>query len=304
MATQSTWSATLSRSFSSPVSTASQRREDLGADLLADAREPVRALVLAGPLEQLPLDLERGARRPSRSSDRCACSVGSWLTWRIAAHRVGEQPGRAPSASSSIIASTIAVVPTLRNVATSLMLASPTITCSRRYFCGVAVRLVAGVDDRPLERGLEPDLLLEEVGPLGELERHVVGRLTPGSLAADLAGADEDLAGDEVRRDLGDDAPERHLAGHQVVLVAAVAVALAVGVVLVDDDLGAVGRARCRRRPSTRRTISSAARSNAHDLERVDALGRRDLGVGVVDVVAGAVGEHRVDQVGLDLGRR
>ena len=30
----------------------------------------------------------------------------------------------------------------------------------------VAVRLVAGVDDRPLERGLEPDLLLEEVGPL------------------------------------------------------------------------------------------------------------------------------------------
>ena len=35
---------------------------------------------------------------------------------------------------------------------------------------GVAVRLVAGVDDRPLQSRLEAHLLLEEVGPLGELE--------------------------------------------------------------------------------------------------------------------------------------
>jgi ATP-dependent DNA helicase RecQ len=34
------------------------------------------------------------------------------------------------------------------------------------------------------------------------------------------------------------------------------------------------------------------------------ALGRGVFGVGVVDVVPGAVGEHRVDQVRLDLGRR
>ena len=40
--------------------------------------------------------------------------------------------------SSSIIASTIAVVPTLRKVATSHRFASPTITCRRRYFCGSA----------------------------------------------------------------------------------------------------------------------------------------------------------------------
>jgi hypothetical protein len=51
---------------------------------------------------------------------------------------------------------------------------------------GVGVRLVAGVDDRPLERGLEADLLLEEVGALGELERHLVGRPTAGP-PADLA---------------------------------------------------------------------------------------------------------------------
>ena len=37
--------------------------------------------------------------------------------------------------SSSTMASTRAVVPTLRRVATSARLASPTITCSRRYFC-------------------------------------------------------------------------------------------------------------------------------------------------------------------------
>ena len=33
------------------------------------------------------------------------------------------------------------------------------------------MRLVARVDDRALQRGLEPDLVLEEVGPLGELVR-------------------------------------------------------------------------------------------------------------------------------------
>ncbi len=39
---------------------------------------------------------------------------------------------------SSIIASTMAVVPTFRNVATSHRLASPAITCRRRYCCGSA----------------------------------------------------------------------------------------------------------------------------------------------------------------------
>ena len=48
--------------------------------------------------------------------------------------------------------------------------------------------------------------------------------------------------------------------------------------------------------------MSSAARSKTHDRAGVGALGRGQLGVGVVDVVAGAVGEHGVDQVGLDLG--
>jgi hypothetical protein len=48
-------------------------------------------------------------------------------------------------------------------------------------------------------------------------------------------------------------------------------------------------------------TISSAARSNTSASRAVAALGGADLRVGVVDVVARAVGEHRVDEVGLDL---
>lgn len=40
------------------------------------------------------------------------------------------------SCLSSIIANKIAVVPNFRNVATSLMFASPTITCRRLYFAG------------------------------------------------------------------------------------------------------------------------------------------------------------------------
>ncbi len=39
---------------------------------------------------------------------------------------------------SSTIASTIAVAPHFKNVATSHRFASPTITCRRRYFCGSA----------------------------------------------------------------------------------------------------------------------------------------------------------------------
>jgi hypothetical protein len=84
--------------------------------------------------------------------------------------------------------------------------------------------------------------------------------------------------------------------------VAPVGVALAVGVVLVDDDL----------LPRREEVPSRIHRAREHafprlvrdnDLERVGALGCRVLGVRVVDVVARAVGEHRVDEVGLDLGR-
>src|SRR5262249_57810704 len=62
----------------------------------------------------------------------------------------------------------------------------------------VRVRLVTRVDDRPLQRRLEADLLLEEVGPLAEL----VATVARPVLAADLAGAGEHLAGHEPRQEV------------------------------------------------------------------------------------------------------
>ena len=199
------------------------------------------------------------------------------------------------------MASTIAVVPTLRKVATSRHVGVADDDVQPPVLLGVGVGLVAGVDDRPLQRGLEADLLLEEVGPLADSWYGTSSAPSP-ALAADLARAAEQLAGDEVRGDLAHDAAEGHLAVQQVVLVAAVAVALAVGVVLVDDDL-LRPRATARRAASIdRRRISLGGPVADDDLEGVGALGGRALGMGVVDVVAGPVGEHGVDEVGLDLG--
>ena len=82
----------------------------------------------------------------------------------------------------------------------------------------------------------------------------------------------------------------------------AVAVALAVGVVLVDDDLLA-GLEQARRGQHRSGEDALPRLVGEHQLERVGALGRRVLGVRMVDVVPGAVGQDRVDEVRLDLGR-
>ena len=60
-------------------------------------------------------------------SRETSCSAGTGFS--------SERSGRN---ASSIIFSTIAVVPIFRNVATSHMFASPMITCRRRYFSGSA----------------------------------------------------------------------------------------------------------------------------------------------------------------------
>ena len=157
---------------------------------------------------------------------------------------------------------------------------------------------VAGVDDRSLERGLEANLLLEEIGPLTELEWRYVAAV--GDLLADLPGSGVDLTGHQVRSQLVDDPGERDGPVEEVVLVTAVGVALAVGVVLVDDDLVA-------RRQETVGGFHGAPQDQLpgtvvdDNLERVRALGSRVLRMSVVDVVAGTVGEHGVDEVGLDI---
>ena len=162
----------------------------------------------------------------------------------------------------------------------------------------IGVRLVARVDDRALQRRLEPDLLLEEVGALADLEVDGFGAV----LGADLARAGEHLPRDEPRDEVAHERRERHRAVDEEVLVAAVRVALAVAVVLVDDDLLAGGQQLAGR---VHRAGEDALPRlvEEHGLHRVAALGRGVLGVRVVDVVAGAVREHRVDEMRLDLGR-
>ena len=161
---------------------------------------------------------------------------------------------------------------------------------------GVRVRLVAGVDDRPLERGLQADLDLEVVGALADLEAVLVAVLAD----ADPAGAADHLAGDEERRQVPHDVRERGLPLHQVVLVRAVGGALVVGVVLVEVDrlgagdlggaLGGLGH------DPLARLVPE------HGVARIGDLGRAVLGVGVVDVQPGAVGEDDIGQADVLVG--
>ena len=248
-----------------PVSTCSHRRRTSPPTSAPPmALEPVLLGVLAGPVEELPLHLERGDRACRRPARAAGAATGR--------RRPGAAPPPArPSAksrgrkSSSIIASTSAVVPTLRKVATSDRLASPTMTWRRRYFWasawGSSRVLTIGrfsVVSSPTSSSKKSARWVSWNGTSSAVERP--------RLAADLAGAGEDLAGDEVRHDVGDDPAERHLPVHQVVLVAAVAVALAVGVVLVDDDLLALGQECDAAAAIDRCRISSAARSQTTTL--------------------------------------
>ena len=163
---------------------------------------------------------------------------------------------------------------------------------------GIGVRLVPGVDDGAGVHRLQADLGLEEVGPLGDL---VLGVLEV-VLRPDLARAGEDLARDQERHHVLDDPREGAAAVHEVVLVGAVAVALGVGVVLVDEDalLGRGGRLRA---PAREVEDPLARPVPDHEVPRVRALRGRVLGVGVVDVEAGPVREDQVDEARLLLGR-
>ena len=199
---------------------------------------------------------------------------------------------------SSTIASTIAVVPTFRNVATSHRFASPTITCSRRYFCGSACGSSRVLTIGRFNVVSSPTSSSKKSARW----RHLVVDRVGAVLRADLARAGEHLARDEPRHQVAHQHRERDVAIDEIVLVAAVRVALAVAVVLVDDDLLARGQ-----QPTggIHRAGEDALPClvEQHRLHRVAALGRRVLGMRVVDVVARAVGEHRVDEMRLDLGR-
>ena len=155
---------------------------------------------------------------------------------------------------------------------------------------GAGVRFVAGVDDRALEGGLQPDLDLEEVGALRHLEAGDVARLPE----PDPAGPGDDLAAHEERDQPADDLRERRRPVHQVVLVRPVRGALVVGGVLVEVDRrlpGHLGEA-----ADGRQHHQLAGLVPPHGVQRARHLRAGVLGVRVVDVETGAVGEHDVRQ--------
>ena len=98
---------------------------------------------------------------------------------------------------------------------------------------GVGVRLVAGVDDRAAAGGGRRDALPDVLGALREAERGGLRGLQH------LAGAADELAGDQERQQHIGDPGELARAHDQVVLVAAVGVARRVGVVLEQVDVAA-----------------------------------------------------------------
>ena len=155
----------------------------------------------------------------------------------------------------------------------------------------VGVRLVAGVDDRATPGGRARDALPDVLGALRDA---VLRAARP---VEHLAGPAPDLAGDEERDQHVCHPGELALARHEVVLVATVGVARAVGVVLeqvdvardallVQAELG--GRQQVLQDALPRLVVG-------HHLADVVAFGRRVLGVRAhVEVEARAVLEEHV----------
>ena len=187
-------------------------------------------------------------------SFRPSCSVT--VCFSVGSCEIARSPATGPSTlrsavmnRSSIIASTSAVVPTLRYVDTSDRLASPMITCSRRYrsgsACGSSRVLMIGrfsVVSRPTSTSKKSARWLTWK-PCSRPSCPIPTRPAPH----------DHLAADEERRQVPDDVAERRRAPHQVVLVGAVRRALVVGVVLVEHDrrpAGQLAGAALRRRAS------------------------------------------------------
>ena len=185
----------------------------------------------------------------------------------------------------------IEVAPTFRNVAYSLMFESPTMTCRRRKrsasACGSSRVLMIGRDRVVARRHAFPDVL----GPLGD----AVHRAACG--LQHLARARVDLAGHEERDQHVGELREVAFALDEIVLVAAVRVAGAVGVVLEEEHLAADAFFAEALLGALHEAFEDALpRLVVHDevVDRV-ALGRRVLGVAAdVEVEPGAVLEEDV----------
>ena len=161
-------------SSASRLSTDSQRSRTSTVMLVRVGAEPVLH-VLAGLLQVLHLQLDRG--HPAAVAQRDQVLAASGRGRSPAASATGPSTARSPSRNpSSIIASTSAVRAHLEVGGDLAHVRVADDHVQPPVLLRVGVRLVAGVDDRPLERGLQPDLDLEEVGALADLEARRPGR--------------------------------------------------------------------------------------------------------------------------------
>ena len=177
------------------MSTASQRLQHVAADVLATALlEPGLVGVLLCEPEELPLQLDGGAR-PAVDE----------LEGRAARGVVGHRSDGVDRADDRQVLVDEVVFdhrqddrggPDLEVGGDLAEVRVADDHVQAPVLLGVGVGLVARVDDRALQRGLEADLLLEEVGPLADL----VVDGARAVLGADLARPGEHLAADEPRQ--------------------------------------------------------------------------------------------------------
>ena len=152
----------------------------------------------------------------------------------------------------------------------------------------IGVGLVAGIDDRAPVHRVDGDEHAEEIRALRNLEEARLAG-SPLPFPAHLAGARIYLARDEERDHARDDAIPRHIAAHEIIVVATVGVADEVGIVLVEADLTAGVRELLVPAPGALFQDALAGLVLGDQLAEGGALRRRVLRVGVIVVEAGAV---------------
>ena len=148
----------------------------------------------------------------------------------------------------------------------------------------IRMRLVARVDDRTVEGGLQSDFVFDEVGSLGHLEAGNLALLP----ASDAAGPANDGTRHHEGRETSDDRIEVRDTRHLVVLVGAVGGTLTVRVVLdKDDGFFALFLQACH--DALGDNLAGAVPQER--IARTDRFGCGVLGVRVVDVQACAIRE-------------
>ena len=157
---------------------------------------------------------------------------------------------------------------------------------------GIDMRFVARVDQRPAIHRVDADHHAEKICALRNL---INSRLTRSafSLHAHFAGASENLTGNQERQNRADDPVPRHIALHQIIVVAAVAVSEEIGVVFVEADFLTLRQLQIP--PPRAFSENPLARFVlGHNLVERRALRRRIFRMGVIVVEARSIAQYQV----------